>query len=967
MRALAMALAAAAAIALPARAVELYPAAWTPVPVQTWGGLDVLRDTTDIDPADSPDAKNVITDSGYLEKRPGNVRIAQVLNGYAVRMVQEWVAPSRTRYLLAHSSTSILYTDLGGSAVVLSSVTASQNVEALPAFGKVLFADGSQPAWYWDGTSTGSIAGMPICNHITFAHERIYCGNIPSESSSRVRVSSYGGVGYWTVPSNVSQVADAPNVFDFQKDDGEGINCLKATPWGVFVGKRHSTHILKGYDNLTYYKRVIDPNVGCLDQRTVQIVGGQIIWLALDGIYTYNGTGQPQLLTRNIEPLISDIRQLNSQAAEWIINVQADWRAGLASDSGSSWDSNISPGNIVMSSRTLLHVSSADFAGATFTNLSSWTTTNYYPLSFSTMTSYHIALSSPNAWCSTRPCNANVVLPEGDLTSTNSWTNLGRGSYCGGELRAAQDCATFAPECALDAKGIPTAVPVCASGGCGPVFDVYSAYSGTKLQTILTDYSSRAGSWVRDECFALNSTAQSTSPLKVQIYFDGQSQVANTPVWGTGSYICWDIYWNQSWNGSGPCSDNYSRAFIDNIRISSYPPTGQVISAAIDTTFSSPTLSAFLPQFSSAAFGTGLTFQEQDSADGASWSTAQSLSVGATPAAKRRHWRWIGNFTTTTGTTTAVMFSSAMAQFDSTTTAAMVQELAVATGTWDSPWHYVGDGITSWKQLNVTETNDGTIRYFMRSTDTVVAQGNTTQPWTEVTNNINISIATGTYVQLRVDSSSVTYATHAVTNLISRAAINWQEGEQVPMASGYLDRRYYLCAEFSTSAVTNDGCLVLQKNGKWMKWTGPAIGGMGLFDNNLVMADASTMSYVWKVMQPGVLSDDGSPIDAYWTTKDFTAGLGFNNKVLREVWLDAAPHATSSMTVSHAVNQSSTFTDHVISLSESNEQVNKVVMPTGDFPIGKTVKLKFSNDSTDQYMRLNNYLLYLEPQGRQLP
>ncbi|MBI5240511.1 MAG: hypothetical protein HY926_08565 [Elusimicrobia bacterium] len=120
-------------------------------------------------------------------------------------------------------------------------------------------------------------------------------------------------------------------------------------------------------------------------------------------------------------------------------------------------------------------------------------------------------------------------------------------------------------------------------------------------------------------------------------------------------------------------------------------------------------------------------------------------------------------------------------------------------------------------------------------------------------------------------------------------------------------------------------------------------------------------------MQDGVLSDDGAAIDSSWTTKDFTAGLAFNNKVFREVWVGAAAHAASSMTVSYAVDKSATFTDKTVPLNESSDYVNKIVQPEGDFPIGKTVKLKFGNNAADQYMRVNSYLLYVEPRGRQVP
>lgn len=890
---------------------------WQPVSVPAFGGIDALRDSGASDgttPAamDAQDAENVLTDSGYLEKRPGNVRIAQILDGYAVKLVKEWVAPSQTRYLITHSSLTVYQTDLGGSPVALSTTATGQNLDAAAGFGRLIFQDGSGGAWYWDGTSTASIAGMPICEKVEFGDERFWCANIPSESASRVRVSSFGSYNYFTVPSNVSQVGDAPNVFDFDKDDGEGITCFKVTPFGKFWGKRHKTGFLKGYDNLTFYKKLLDPNIGCVDDRSVQMVDGLLVWLAVDGIYGYNGTGQPQLLSRDIEPLVRRVRQINSQVAQWVVDIRADWQRGAANDGGRTWDAVTSPGYLIMSSQTFVDTSSNNFAAGTLTLVS----TN--------------SIGSVQLHLSTR------IVNQGDFEgSTTTWT-------CGGGMV----CNTGAFSSGVGGAA-GTVTKITDTGACNNTASLYlvNAAGETHLGNFGASFTGQTDT---DGSFYYSTlAAPTTGPFYVEVR-PGAGPGAS------GSYL------SSTWTAAGfnlviaaaiNCPTGSStQVFIDNVRVSSYEPTGTFTSRTFDTLVTTPTIGPFAVTFSSTASGT-LSFREQDSADGASWGTAVSLSSGATPALKRRYWRYLGDLATVVGTMTATLYH-------------VGPMVAVGTGTYDSEVHFIGTSITEWKQFNVTEENTTGIGYKVRAATYSFVSTATVPSWVYQPNNLTVAASTGAYYQFRIDSTSVTVSTQDYR--AARVATNWQEGSGIPVASGYLDHRYFLCATLSTTSAVNDGCLVLQKNQKWTKWTGPAIGAMGTYDNDLVVGDGNTDSYVWKVMQDDVYQDDGAAISAYWVTKDFFWGDPFAEKALHEMWVDAAYTSGATLSVGYAANKATAYTSKSIDLDDTAGYTSRLVTLDSGFALGKYFRLKFSNSTIDHYFRVNRYAAFADVQKRTL-
>jgi hypothetical protein len=986
MRALLLALAAALAAAAPARA-QLYPPAWTPVAMNEWGGLNLLLDSSDIG-ADAQVARNVLTDGGYLEKRPGNTLLTTVLSGYGVQYVGDWVAQSGTRYLIAQASNTVYQTDFSAAPVAIGTVASGRRLDSVASYSKVYFADGSKPLWSWDATSTATVTGAPHCTYLAVKDTRIFCGNIPNEGTSRVRISSAGGANYWTVPADVGSVDNAPNVFDFTPDDGDSVQCLAATPWGVFVGKKYSSSMIKGTGNLTYELRLLDPKIGCVDQRSVQMVNGVLQWLSVDGVYGYDGAGPPAIISRKLDPLLRSLNFADATAREWVIDTQSQWQAGnlTASGAGAPISATIYTGAITPSSATFTETpSSAVFYGTcegcgldargeiAFAGVTSTYTVRYDAA----------AVPGSDGWTVTGPNNITESVSGGTLTLAGAFPGAvgtqaalvyynkslsaaaGANKFLVARMAANVDhphiitpsdgvaFAGFGPATAGNACVVRLTANAIRYGAGSVAVESYTANTYSTFTVVLSSANDAVSFW-RNGVFVTSST---TSGCDTQTAAFGVS--AQAPSLSGATFY----------------------AFVDFVYASTgvaHPGTSDIVSVAtftsriFDTGFSTPTLGPInLSSFSVAGTVSPYTLRTSTSPNNDLWTDFQSFVPGHKPQF------YTNRYVQYRGTWTATNLVAATPGSISTFAFA-----AATTGYYYSPVHFVGSNITSWGAFNVTDSapEGSTLTYQVRAA-TYAFTDLTNIAWTTQVPNqdIGLSVSTPTYFQWRVLFALNSASSTAVN--ISRAQVAWNEGTIRTVASGVNDRRYFLCVAVSTSATVPDTCLVRQKTGEWVTWDGPSIGAMGLYNNQLVVGDGSTGSNVWQVMQEGVYTDDGEAIDSEWVTADFTNNAVFNEKILREMWVDAEAVVGSSLTVSYNVNKSSYYVSRTVGL-DNGRSVNAAAYPQGllqhggvngwvplakGYEVGKYLRLRFAHALNALYFRLNSYLLYLENKPRTTP
>lgn len=879
-------------------------------------------------PCFSPDAENVLTDRGRLEPMWGMTVLASVIyTGYPVKNIWQFQAPDGTDYLVAHSSDSIYKTDLSATPSVVEDLDEITDVDAVSAFGKQFFVDGTNTGWWWDGTSTGAVSAMPLAEYIDFEHERLVVANT-SVSGSQVAVSSFGSFSWWTVPADVADVAEAPNSFTFNNGDGEEITCLKSTPWGIFVGKPHSTHILKGFDNETFYKRLVAEDIGCVDDRLVQLIDGALIWLSYDGVYVWAGSDKPKLISGDINERIKTIRQITAQADSWAVNQDTDWDNGVIESSGPAhsgptpaWDLVTNPGDIFPSTVTFVDSSTQDFVGSSFTFFQTTWTVN-----FSSVT---LAI-------------ATGTIVEGTFATTATWTF--NGTLAQNPDAVVQCVSANNPgfNCACDSGLTYPCMWMRIGSTANSASNSYRfrVLNGATNAEISSQDPGCDGQFV-SVSKSIYTTSASTAGIRLEFYVEGQggnrSVVTSTqmPAGFTATYSC------RGDRGAGAGDPTYLR--IQQIQISSYPETG-TLTRFYDTRMSTPTYDVATVSFSSDSM-TGLKFDTRSSGDGISWSNWLSMSLSSPPVNVPRRYLEL-----------RATFSNVL----SGTTTARIDEMtfgAVSSGTYYSDVHFVGTDISSWKTADFEDTvsPSGLLTYQVRSSTNIFTILSTTPTWVTQTNHGTISASTGSYAQFRVLSTVIR---SSQTASISRATLNWKEGEAPRAASVVDDHRYLMCVSVGAGSLQNDSCEVWQKNGLWTRLTGKNISSMARFDNKPIAGDGSTTSAVWKIMQEGVYNYGGSAISSYWKTPYLTLGNPNSDKTIQEIWLEAEESADSDVDVAYAVNKSTSFISETIDLETGTGYVNEQIPFDAGFERARYHQFKISNSDLDDDFRIDSVNVY---------
>ena len=879
--------------------------------VDKWGGINDFLPSSRLDPSDAQDAENVLTDGGKLEKFPGSVDFTSaVLAGFPIKGLWQYVSANGTKYLIIHASQTVYQTNLASAPVAIGTVSATGIIDAENAFGKIFFVDGTS-SWYWDGISTAGVAGMPLCKKLEFKDERLYCGN-SSVSTSRVHVSSGGGFSYWTVPADFAKVGDAPSTWDFQRDDGESVTCLKKTPWGLFVGKEHSSHFLKGYDNLTYYKVVLDPAIGCADDRLVQMVDGSLVWLSYEGTYSYSGRGAPQLISKKIENRTKAIGQLRSQRDFWRVTAQTDWELGTVTTNGpqSSWSTTISPGAIVPSSWSAIVTSSADWVAGTIPSL----------------------LSTASTFGSVQFSSAAFIIFNGDFATGSllHWTCTAVGG--GGP-----SCAAYSGGAAITAS----------CGGIGP--DAYFRILDGGTTMYVTTYTANTAT-ITGQTIDLEALGISTRTLSItfQATGNGNNAVLQSTTFTAISSV--------SYTGSvlSDCASSGLFGFypVDNVKVNRFfsiyqasATPQQYFSQVFDTYFSTP-VGQLLTVSSSVPAGTDVLTRLSSCTGAGMTGTCRPWTAVANGEQMVdqyfRYYQFMSTFTTSVGT--------------STPRADSVQLVALSTGIYYSPVHFMGTDMTSWREGHFDEGQSGVVVYQVRTATYSFAVSATVPTWSNHSNHQTVTLSTGSYIQY----SARSLFSSTVTLSIQSSLFEWAEGEAPPGASMVHDHRYWQCV--TTSSVRNDICFVLQKNNEWTQFTSTAVGALALYDNRPLLGAGFGSSKIWKVMETGEKNFDGQAILAHWITPDFF--MQDQDATLRELWFEADPSSATSLTIAYSLDKSTSYVSSTIELGRNNAFIEERVPIAAGYAKGKYLRLRISNGDSNEAPVVHRATIYVHIEPR---
>ncbi len=868
-----------------------------------FGGLDNYHDSARIDNCDFQDMQNVLTDRGFLEKRPGSVRIFDsVLSGYPIKNLKEYITNANRKYMLIHSSKTIYSTDLL-TTVAIATTNVNAVMDSVSGFDKHFIVDGYDAAIYYDGTSTFTIDNMPICKYVEFANERILCGNV-SGAASTIFASAFGDYTTWSIP--VLESADAPTAWSFDQQDGKPLTGMFQSPFGLLAFKRTKTFIIRGVDNDDYEKRRISDNIGCVDDRSIQLVNGCPQWLGVEGVYKWcGGSGAPELVSREIDTTIKAIRNITSNADVVTLTSKADFDKGQFSANGptNGFDSIRVNGSIVPSTWSIVD--------------SDTPTARYFPVGYEDFSDLNYTanpvwtISGTDIWSAETGALTKIEGGGGTIytASTQAYGTWQWDFYVPTTLAEAQVGFSVPYEVTINDAGNSFIRVRRKTGGCTEIIcsiatahpaDTWGAYIVTRISnafTLTTPWGSCNGTAGTAACGEIPTTNDS---------FDGINFAVNTA--------------------------------IDNIRTVA-TTTGTFKSSIFDTTFSTPVGGIF-----TATAPTGITFtyavQDSTSPNDDVWTTTQSVTINGRIPLINRYWKYWVNFITSASTVPVTLQGPTLN--------------AISTGTWASEVLALGSLITSWGQFSaITDTNDRLL-FYTRASTTTYTKDSSTPTWTLQGNGYNIACDTGTFLQARVVS---TVGSSTDTAQVASLTMNWYEGDSAQVASLFWDGRYYVSVSTGSSATTNNTVLVQQRTGKWTLFNNVSWSTLGLYDNYPYAGDGLTTSKIWRIIEEESYFDDNTlPINAYAITKDFQFDGQNNSKIFRRLYLESSAGLANTMSLGYSVDKSTSYTTttQAIGSTTYNDEV-KQMFP--GFAKGRYLRLKFSNNNIYEPLMLNGYTL----------
>lgn len=925
-----------------------------------FGGMDDYHNSARIDNCDFQYLVNILTDRGFLEKRPGSVRVFDsVLSGYPIKNFKEFITPANRKYLLIHASQTVYSTDL----LTISSITTT-NVNAVmdsvSAFDKHFIVNGYDTPVYYDGTTTTSIPEMPVCKFVEFANERLLCANVAGAASTLYE-SGYADYTNWTIP--IVESADAPTAFSFDAQDGQPLTGLFQSPFGTLAFKRSKMFIIRGVDGDDFEKKRLSDKVGCIDDRSIQLVDGCVQWLGVEGVYRWcGGATTPELVSRDIDTTIKAIRNITSNADTISLTTQADFEKGNRSVNGSQYGfSTVSvPNSIVPSSWTSI---TTDFTNTSFTNLSTMSVpgsialpsltpvTGYLDEHLQTVTTGGLSVTkhSPYGWTFYNSSPYEPTQYVGRLSTATILTSTS--TYNARSTTTWAISTSFAEYAAgyaaiLELFFVTDSTSITNTNG----YSIKISYQdGTNQGRVyLYKYTTGSATQLGTGVFTVSRTYPNNT-FKVIQDTSGVFRVWWEKVWSPTSTLLFTttsdtayvistgtLITEKHWTGLG-ASTFYITSY--SYEVLGITPTGTLTSSIFDTGYDQPIGGPFIVQ-STVPTNTTILYSIAQATSTTGPFTTFSITENERIPCTQRYWVYSSTLSTTN-----------LAQ---SPTISSIQLNASSTGTWDSEVINVGTLLTSWGQFNaITATNDHLL-FYTRASMTPYSVDSATPSWTVQGNGYNIACDTGTYLQARVTS---TIGSSTDTAQVLSLTFNWYEGEASQVASLFWDGRYYLSVSTGTEGTINNTVLVQQRNKKWTLFNGVNWSTLGIYDNAPYAGDGLTTSKIWRIIEEESYFDDNTKaINAEAITKDFQFDGQNNNKVFRKLYVESNPSVASTLSLGYSVDKSTTYytTTQAIGLTPFNDEIKRFFP---GFAKGQYLRLKFSNNTIYEPLMLNGYTL----------
>lgn len=838
-----------------------------------------------------------------------------------------------------------------------ATVSVTQVPDAAVNLGKIWFVNGTDPMWWFDGTSTGTVSSAPRGKLITPWRNRLVIGNITGARST-LRFSEDGDGTNWTIGG------DPTDPFTREiggANDGQYVRCLETYQDSLIAGRKTDLYVGDGFDGEDLEVREVSRQVGCIEPGTMKESDGALLWLSNRGVEKMLG----RTITLISEPIrdITDTLVKNSASQRFLLQTtQADFAAGTVAGGVST---SISAGDVTALTTSYNLTVSSDWQSFTY---------DYSSLADITTSAGELRLSMPETFNTLRvpdvwtkrggsgvlvsggnlnipyyeSSDAGVIstsaLPFGtthqfDIYSVIGASGFNMGGYYESEERALVGISSVSNTSGTTAlTSLANSIAIefyhlqSVTGSNYRLNEVYLNGSavgiGTKPLTAQTTIS-EIRLFVYPSSFTV-TRAPTVGGTQATIY-SGAHTLANVPMYA---------YMTKRGSSGGPGNSTNFAGY--NVYPASFTAT-----RVLDTGITRPIWSIT----GSTATGTNgrLSYSLAFSSSNDTYSTAVAHTTGTVPSTSERYIKAM----LTLGTTSQGTPNIAVDNFTLS---------AGSTGTFTSSLVLAGPSVSSWGPLTIGDVvSGGAITYEIGSTAS--ASTSSIVNWTAISNGQTPSISTNTYAALRA-----TFTADAGTDTAKLAefTLAWNEGSiaPAPVATVY-DRRYWL--SFTTSSASSpylDTVAVFQRNQSWTLFKGINAASFAFWQDALYFGNSDSTGYAYKFDVGS--TDDSQPITSVLITKSYDMGVPHRDKAFRNLYASYKGDSTytGSFSVEANVDQGSYASLGSADLNEGTGLVRvkfPMMFASGIPQYGRELQFKLSKGGLGDKLKLYDLVFEFEP------
>ena len=881
------------------------------------------------------------------------------------------------QFYVACSSQVYRTTGDGTFTSVGSTFSANSIIRAARTLGKLWFTNNIDNVWNTDGVSTSAITTAPLATLIAAFKSRVAYINYPGNQST-ILLSGYQDGTNVTLP-NIYVDTSPVQFFLNGPNDGRIVTCVFDGFRDVLIlFNEDQMYGLYGNGVNSFALRLLNNQVGCVEQGSVQEHINKLRWLSKRGVEEWDGT-QVTRVSYPVQDQVDNIINTQSNTLSLLQTTQADFTAGSSciAGPGSCLSTTLSPGNVQPSTWTAIDTSTTDFVAGTVdgVNMSAiplnlWLvsplTENFTSSNFQGSPNYWTVKAGAFSQDSNKGITGtfehilddltNVISSSYPLVSASSTNvtmqakfNLTYQYYDGG---GNDNCAAGLSTQCLKFKFMNGA------GGDGYDFSLYSGDPpGSCVSGSCTLKTLRINKTVSGVTSVLNEgtfyiAAGNVIPYRITYSSAGLIQVSsypyttvllsatdNTVKTSTGVEVSLSIYSNRT---------NYVKDFS----YVQYNSSGSILSKIFNLTFSTPVPGPFNSTFVTPSSTTLLQqIRQSTSPNNDMWSNFAFVSSGTqSPVQGKRYNQYLTSMTTIGG--------------DTTPTFSNVTLTASATGQFITNCFNPGTSITSFGNFQAnTLPQGGSVAFEVSTGPTCGSVRVSTANWTSQSNNATVVLGTSAFIGVR---ATVIFSSAIVQQpQLQDITINYQNGQGRPpvMSSVYKDRFLMSFTTNTSASASNDTILVYDSYGHWSQFKGINAGSLWNFQRKLYTGSSTYNGKVF--LQDIGYTDDGNDVLFDFKTPDYDFGIMgykqlYNMKV--ELLPVTDPTLISSMTISYFVDKSSiAYPLGSVALNIDNSFIlAKQFFTQGDNPTTfRTVAIRYSNTSSSPITLYRSIIRFL--------